>query len=72
MYTITNKTTGETIEVQLHTAGEGYSDFAPVSYAGTPAWTDGTATLYRFTNDMVGDLSSDEWDIAPSIVEPIV
>lgn len=61
-YTITNKETGEVTKVALHTAGEGYSDFAPISEIGTPSW-EVNPTLYRFANDMAGNLSSETYDI---------
>ena len=60
-YTITNKVTGETKDVVLHTAGEGYVLFAEPT---TPeAWN--TAPTYRFENPDKNDqtLSSDEWTI---------
>lgn len=65
-YTITNKSTGEMIEVYPHGDGQDngvlYAEFAPISEAGTPQW-EVNPTLYRFTNDGTGALSSDIYDI---------
>lgn len=61
-YVITNKETGETKEVVLHTAGEGFVLFAEPT---TPeAWA--TATTYRFENPDKNDqtLTSPDWTIA--------
>jgi hypothetical protein len=61
-YTITNKVTGETKDVVLHTAGEGFVLFAEP--AEGEAWTN--AATYRFENPDKNDttLSSEEYTIA--------
>lgn len=70
MYTITNKNTGETKEVKLHTAGEGFALFADASLEGEDFIT---AETIRFENPDKDDatLSNDEWTIAPTPVEEV-
>ena len=64
-YVITNKDTGESIDVLPHTAGEGVVSFAPVAEAGTDVWVE-SPTLYEFQNpDNDGsNLSSEDYTIA--------
>jgi len=61
-YTITNKETGETKDVILHTAGDGFVLFA--EKAEGDAWTN--AETYRFENPDKNDetLTSDTYTIA--------
>lgn len=61
-YTITNKETGETKDVILHTAGEGFVLFAEP--AEGDAWNN--AVTYRFENPDKNDetLTSDTYTIA--------
>ncbi len=68
MYTITNKETGETKEVKLHTTGEGFALFADASLEGE-AWEN--AETIRFENPDQNDatITNDEWTIAPTVEE---
>ena len=61
IYIITNKTTGETKEVILHTAGTGFVTFAEK----TPEYEWANARQYRFENPDKSDqtLTSEEWTI---------
>lgn len=71
MYTITNKETGETKEVRLHTAGEDFALFADANLEGE-AWEN--AETIRFENPDKNDatLANDEWTITPVVDTPEV
>lgn len=70
VYKITNKETGEVLEVVPHTFGDGWDDFALAS-TPTEEWASPDLKLYRFANpNKDGNLTSEEWDIELIKVAP--
>lgn len=63
LYKITNKETGEELEVKAHTFRDGFVDFADASLS-EEEWKSPDVVLYSFANpEDKGELSSEEYDI---------